>query len=259
MPYSRRQSTSAEEQTYASRLDLVTRRLDTLIHLIHNDDGYPTALNLLLDDAINLHKDAKTRKRDDIDDALRLLDRVVMVLTAVEERAKVDREARETSGLREYTVLLLVVSEWSARFGPHVYTRAGRAYVKQAGELIGIAIDTRQEGNINRAVQHLRSAATSLWQGEMVETTFRPKLEQLGQWYRIVARGVEPGSEAHACLERFVTAVDVFNDAIARDDTDHMIQTFDTAVALLKDAASARPRRCRRQHDTNPAIGPPSS
>lgn len=77
----------------------------------------------------------------------------------------------------------------------------------------------------------------------MVEETFRPKLEQLGQWYRVVARGVESESEAQECLDRFVIAVDAFNDAIARDDTDHMIRTFDTAVALLKEAALARPRR----------------
>jgi hypothetical protein len=79
--------------------------------------------------------------------------------------------------------------------------------------------------------------------GEMVEETFGPQLEQLRQWYDVVARGVEPGSEAHDCLERFVVAVDVFNDSTARDDTDHIIKTFDAAVALLKDAASARPRR----------------
>jgi hypothetical protein len=138
--------------------------------------------------------------------------------------------------------MLLVVSEWSERCSLQIHTRAGRTYVKQARELIGIAIYTRHEGALDRAVKYLRSAATSLWQGEMVETTFRPKLEQLWQWHAIVAKGVEPGSEAHACLERFVAAVDVFNDSIARDDTDHMIKTFDTAIALLKEAALARPR-----------------
>jgi hypothetical protein len=233
---------SKGEQTYDSRLALVTHRLDTLIHLIYNDGGYPADLNLLLDNALTLHKEAETRKQDDINDALHLLDQVVLVLTTVEERAKVDREIRETSGLREYTVMLLVVSEWSERFGLHLYTRAGRTYIKQARELIGIAIYTRHEGDLDRAVKYLRGAATSLWQGEMVETTFRPKLEQLWQWYAIIARGVEPESEAHECLERFVAAVDVFNDAIARDDTDYMIKTFDTAVALLKAAAAARPR-----------------
>ncbi len=138
--------------------------------------------------------------------------------------------------------MLLVVSEWSERFGSYVYTRAGRAFVEQAREWIGIAIDARQEGDIGQAVQYLCSAATFLSRGEMVETTFRPQLEQLRQWYGIVARGVEPGSEAHECLERFVVVFDIFNDAIARDDTDHMIETFDTAVSLLKVAASARPR-----------------
>ena len=77
----------------------------------------------------------------------------------------------------------------------------------------------------------------------MVEETFRPQLDQLWQWYGVVARGVEPGSEAHECLERFVVAVDVFNNSMADDDTDRIVETFDTAVALLKDAASARPRR----------------
>ncbi len=242
MPCDRRRLTSAEEQTYASRLALVTGRLDTLIHLIHTDDGYSTAIDQLLDDAIHLHKNAETRKRNDVDDALRLLDQAIMVLGAVEERAKVEREARESSGLFEYTMMLLIVSEWAGRFGAYVHTRACLAYVKQARELIGIAIDTRQEGDVGQAVQYLCSAATSFWRGEMVETTFRPNLEQLRQWYDIVARGVEPGSEAHECLERFVVAVDVFNDAISQDDTDYMIKTFDTAVALLKDAASARPR-----------------
>lgn len=77
----------------------------------------------------------------------------------------------------------------------------------------------------------------------MVEEPFGPKIEPLWQWYDIVARGVEPGSEAHECLERFVVAIDVCNDSTARDGTDHMIETLETAVALLKDAALARPRR----------------
>ena len=34
---------------------------------------------------------------------------------------------------------------------------------------------------------------------EMVKETFGPQLEQLRQWYDVVARGVEPGSEAHDC------------------------------------------------------------
>ncbi len=242
MPCDRRQPTSAGEQTYASRLSLVTRQLGTLIHLIHTDDGYSTVIDRLLDDAIRLHKDAETRKRDDVDDAVRLLDQAILVLGAAEEQAKVEREAREPSGLRGYTALLLTVSEWAKRFGSYVHTRAGRAYIEQARELIGIAIDTRQKGDIGQAAQYLCSAATSLWRVEMVETTFRPKLEQLRQWYGIVARGVESGSEAHEYLERFVVAFDTFNDAIAQDDTDHMIHTFDMAVALLKDAASARPR-----------------
>jgi hypothetical protein len=77
----------------------------------------------------------------------------------------------------------------------------------------------------------------------MVEETFEPQLKQLKHWYDVVARGVEPGSEAYDCLERYVIAIDAFNDSTARDDTDHITKTFDAAVALLKDAAAARPRR----------------
>lgn len=238
MPDDRRQSTSAEEHTYAARLDLVTRRL---VALLHKDDGYSTAVHALLDDAMHLCDDAVTWKRDDVDDALRLLDQAVRVLTAAEERAQGEREARETAGLRAYTALFAIVSQWSERFAPHA--QAGRAYVDQAKGLIGLAMHTRHAGDIDRAVQYLHRAVTSLRKGTMVEETFGPQLDQLWQWYDVVARGVEPESEAHACLERFVVAVGVFNDSMARDDTDHIIATFDTAVALLKDAASARPRR----------------
>ena len=164
------------------------------------------------------------------------------MLTATEERKTVEPEARETSGLREYTALFAVVSEWAERFGPHVHTRAGQAHAEQAKELIGLAIHTRREGDLDRAVQYLHRAVTSFRKGNRVEDTFGPKLEQLWQWYDVVARGVEPGSEAHNCLEQFVAAVEVFNDSTVRDDTDHIIKTYDAAVALLKDAASARPR-----------------
>jgi hypothetical protein len=77
----------------------------------------------------------------------------------------------------------------------------------------------------------------------MVEATLAPQLEQLRQWYDVVARGVEHGSEAHDCLERYAAAVDVFNDLMTRGDADDIIKTYDTAVALLKVAAAARPRR----------------
>ena len=239
MPYDRRQSTSAEKHTYASRLDLVTSRL---VALIRNDDGYSTAVHALLDDAMHLLDDAATWKRDDGDDAVRLLDQAVVVLTAAEERAKGEREARATSGLRAYTAIFAIVSQWSERFDPHVHARAGRACVDQAKGLIGLAMHTRHAGDIDRAVQYLYSAVTSLRKGAIVEETFGPQLDQLWQWYDVVARGVEPGSEAHARLERFVVAVGVFNDSMARDDTDHIRATFDTAVALLQDAAAARPR-----------------
>lgn len=240
MPDDRRQSPSAAEHTYAARLDLVTCRL---VALLHKDDGYSTAVHALLDDAMHLCDAAATWKRDDVDDAVRWLDQAVMVLTAAEERAQGDREARETSRLRAYTALFAIVSQWSERFDPPAHVRAARAYVDQAKGWIGLAMHTRHAGDIARAVQYLHRAVTSLRKGAMVEETFGPQLDQLWQWYDVVARGVEPGSEAHACLERFVVAVGVFNDSMAGDDTDHIIATFDTAVALLKDAASARPRR----------------
>lgn len=86
--------------------------------------------------------------------------------------------------------------------------------------------------------------------GNMVAAGVGPQLEQLRQWYDIVARGVEQGSEAQDCLERVVVAVDAFNDSVARDDPDDLVKTFDIAVALLKVAAAARPRRLRpREQD----------
>lgn len=157
----------------------------------------------------------------------------------------------ETSTLREYTVLFTIVSELYRRFDPHVHRRADRSDVDQAKKSIGLAIHTRRE-RISIALCRTFIARWHLLRerdemvdrrDEMVKETFGPQLEQLRQWYDVVARGVEPGSEAHDCLERFVVAVDVFNDSTARDDTDHIIKTFDAAVALLKDAASARPRR----------------
>ena len=78
---------------------------------------------------------------------------------------------------------------------------------------------------------------------KMMEETVGPQLKQLRQWYDVVARGVEPGSEAQDCLDQVVVAIDIFNDALSRDDTDGIIQTFDAAVASLKVAAAARPRR----------------
>jgi hypothetical protein len=218
----------------------VTPRLDALIY--HNY-GCSTAVTALLDDAINLRDDAETWKRDNIDAALRLLDQAIMVVTAAEERAKAEREPRETSALRKYTTIFAIVAALSERVGQHVRTRSGQASVEQAKALIEQAIHTRHNGDIDRAVQYLHRAVTSLRQGEVREETFGLQLDQLRQWYDVVARDVEPGSEAHTCLERFVVAVDVFNDSTARDDTDRMIETFDMAVEVLKDAASARPRR----------------
>lgn len=160
-----------------------------------------------------------------------------------EERAGGEREMRETSVLREYTALFTVVSVLSERFGQRVRTRSGRAYFDQAKAWIERAINQRHHGDIDRAVQCLYGAATSLRKGDMIEETFGPRLDQLWHWYDVVARGVEPGSAAHECLEQFVVAVDIFNDATVRDDTDRIIETFDMALDLLKNAALARPRR----------------
>jgi hypothetical protein len=218
----------------------MTPRLDALIY---HHYGCSTAVTALLDDAITLRDDAETWKRDNIGAALRLLDQSIMVVTAAEERAKAELETRETAVLRKYTAIFAIVSALAKRVSQHLRTRAGRAYVEQAQALIAQAIHTRHDGDIDRAVQDLHGAVTSLRQGEVLEETFGPQLDQLWQWYNVVARGVEPGSEAHACLERFVVAVDVFNDSTARADTDRMIKTFDMAVEVLKDAAAARPRR----------------
>ncbi len=78
---------------------------------------------------------------------------------------------------------------------------------------------------------------------KMMEETVGPQLKQLRQWYDVVARGVEPGSEAQDCLDQVVVAIDIFNDSLSRDDTDCIIQTFDAAVTSLKVATAARPRR----------------
>jgi hypothetical protein len=231
---------SSEEHTYALRLRLVTPRLDALIY---KNYGCSIAVTALLDDAINLRDDAETWKRDNIDAALRLLDQAILVVTAAEKRARAEREKGETSALRQYTVLFAIVSALAARVDQPMRTRSGRACVEQAKALIKQAIHTRYDGDIDQAVQHLYRAVTSLRQGDVLETTFGPHLDQLRQWYDIVARGVEAGSEAHECLQRFVVAVDVFNDSTAQDNTDRMIETFDMAIEVLKDAASARPRR----------------
>lgn len=165
------------------------------------------------------------------------------VATAAEERARAERKIREASVLRAYTVIFAVVSELAERFDQCSRTRSGRACLERAQALIARAINKRHQGDIDRAVQCLHDAAASLRKGDVVEKTFGPRLDQLWHWYDVVARGVEPGSEAHTCLERFVVAVDLFNDSTVRDDTDRMIETFDMAVELLKNAALARPRR----------------
>jgi hypothetical protein len=217
----------------------VTRRLNALLH---GDYDYSTAVTDFLDDAIDLRDDAKRWKRDDVDEALRLLAQAAILLTAAEGRAKAERDTMETSTLRQYTVIFAIVSELYRRFDQYVRTRIGRAYVDQVKESIEKAINARHDGDIDRAVQYLHGAAKSLGKAKMVEETYGPQLDQLQQWYDVVVRGVEHGSEAYECLNRFVIAVDVLNDWIALDDTDNVIEAFDMAVELLKDAAAARPR-----------------
>lgn len=236
----RRRLTSSEEHTYVLRLRLVTLRLDALIY---HHYGCSTAVTALLDDAIELRDDAETWKRNDINAALRLLDQAIRVVTTAEKRTMAERETRETLALRKYTALFAIVSALAKRVGQHVRTQAGRVYVEQAKALIAQAIHTRHDGDIDQAVQDLHGAVTSLQKGDVLEETFGPQLDQLRQWYDVVARDVEPGSEAHTYLQRFVVAVDVFNDSTTRDDTDRIIETFDMAVEVLKDAASARHRR----------------
>lgn len=136
----------------------MTRRLNALIH---NDDGYSTAVTDVLDDAIDLRDDAKRWKQDDIDKSLTVACLGCHLLTATERRAKTERETMETSTLREYTVLFAIVSELYRRFDPHVHRRADRADVDQAKESIGLAIHTRREGDIDRAVSYLYRAMTS--------------------------------------------------------------------------------------------------
>jgi hypothetical protein len=63
----RRRSKSPQERKYSSPLTWATRRLNALIH---NDDGYSTAVTDVLDDAIDLRDDAKRWKQDDIDKSL---------------------------------------------------------------------------------------------------------------------------------------------------------------------------------------------
>lgn len=147
-----------------------------------------------------------------------------------------------SSKLREYTVVFAIGSELYRRLEQQASTQVGRAYADQVKESIEKAINARHEGDIDRAVHHLHNATQSLGKAKMVEETYGPQLDQLQQWYDVVARGVEHGSEAYDCLERFAIAVDVLNHWIALDDTDNVIEAFDMAVDLLKGAAAARPR-----------------
>jgi hypothetical protein len=236
---SRHQAISPEDRTYAAHLALVTHRLNALLH---GDDDDSTAGSDFLEAALGLRDEAQRCKRDDVDEALRLLAQAAILLTAAEGRAKADRETMKTPTLREYTVIFAIVSELYRRFDQDVRTRIGRAYVDQVKESVENAINARHDGDIDHAVQYLYRAAKALGKAKMVEETYGPHLVQLQQWYDVVVRGVEQGSEADACLNRFIIAVDILNDWIAVDDTDNAIEAFDMAVELLKDATAARPR-----------------
>ena len=139
-------------------------------------------------------------------------------------------------------LIFAIDSELHRRLEQHACTQVGRAYVDQVKESIEKAIKARHAGNINRAVHHLHRATKSLGKAKMVEETYGPQLDQLRQWHDVVVRGVEHGSEAYKCLERFAIVVDALNHWIVMDDTDKVIEAFDMAVDLLKDAAAARPR-----------------
>ena len=167
----------------------------------------------------------------------------IKVTTSLAARARVERETGESSGLREYTVLFAVVSVLCERFVQRVRAWSGRVYADRAKACIEQAINQRHNGGIDQAVKCLHCAVTSMRKGGVVEETFGPQLDQLWSGYEVVAQGVEVGSEAHECLERFVIAVDLFNDATLQDDTDDIVERFDIAIDLLKRAALARHRR----------------
>ena len=149
---------------------------------------------------------------------------------------------RRLSKLREYMVIFVTGSKLYRCLEQHACTQVGRAYVDQVKKSIEKAINARHDGDLDRAVHHLHRATKSLGKAKMVEETYGPQLYQLQQWHDVVARGVEHGSEAYECLERFAIAVDDLNHWIAMDNTDNVIEAFDMAVDLLKDAAAARPR-----------------
>lgn len=162
---------------------------------------------------------------------------------APEACARAERKMGESPRLREYSALFTVVSALCGRFDQHVRTRSGQACAERAKAFIERAIKQRHYGDIDQAVACLHSAVISIQKGGVMEETFGPRLEQLWHGYDAVAQGVEPGSEAHEYLERFVVAVDIFNDATVQDDTDYIVERFDIALDWLKRAALARHRR----------------
>lgn len=167
----------------------------------------------------------------------------IPVYADTEAHSSGERGTEEPPRLSEYTTLFAVVSVWYERFDQHLRTRSGRACADRAKACIEQATDQRRNGGIDLAIACLYHAAVSIKQGDVLEETFGPRLEQLWHGYGVVAQGVEAGSEAHACLERFVVAIDLFNDATMQNDTDDIVEKFDMAIDLLKGAALARHRR----------------
>lgn len=167
----------------------------------------------------------------------------IRVSAAPEACARAEGEPGESPRLREYTALFAVVSVLCERFAEHIRTRSGQAYADLASAFIELAMNQRHDGDIDQAVECLHGAVVSIKKGDVMEETFGPRLDQLWYGYDVVAQGVESGSDAHECLERFVVAVDRFNDATVQNDTDDIIEKFDMALDLLKCAALARHRR----------------
>jgi hypothetical protein len=167
----------------------------------------------------------------------------IKVTAASEACTRAERGMGESPRLREYTALFSVVSVLCERFDQHIRTRSGQACADQAKAFIQRAIQQRHHGDMDQAVECLHGAVISIQKGDVMEETFGPRLDQLWHGYDAVAQGVEPGSEAHEYLERFVVAVDLFNDATVQDDTDYIVERFDIALDWLKRAALARHRR----------------
>ena len=139
MPHDRHRSKAPEERLYFSQLELVTQRLKVLRH---GNYDYSAAVTELLGDAIDLCDYAMRWKRDDVNEALRLLTRVASLLTASEVKAKAERETPPTWTLREYAVLFATVSELYRRFTPDV-SDSNRSHTHRPGEGVDRECDQR--------------------------------------------------------------------------------------------------------------------